>query len=140
MTLTKIEISKQLSEWLCAWNEHQLDKVLKIVHDDVIFENWTGSTITGKNNLRKSWITWFNNHGNFKFFEEDLFVDDEAQKVLFQWRLEWPSKEMEFKGKMEIRRGVDIIHFLNGKIYRKAAYSKTKVQIEDLSSLQRIEK
>jgi len=128
MILSKVEIHNLIKNWLIAWDEYDLDKVMEIMHDEVIFENWTGAIVFGKNKLRKSWIPWFNNHENFKFTEEDLFIDEQEQKVLFQWRLEWPVKGKEDKGAKEIRRGVDVIHFWDGKIYRKKTYTKTTIQ------------
>jgi hypothetical protein len=131
MLLSKSEILKQIKQWLIAWDQYDLDAVMDIMHEDVIFENWTGEIIHGKNKLHRSWLPWFKNHGNFKFTEEDIFVDDQEQKVLFQWKLEWPSLEEQFKGKKEIRRGVDVIHFFEGKMYRKSSYSKTTLQIDN---------
>jgi len=45
--------------------------------------------------------------------------------------LEWPSSEKGYKGKSEMRRGVDIIHFREGKISHKFTYCKTTLDIED---------
>jgi ketosteroid isomerase-like protein len=119
MLLSKAEIHKLIKIWLVAWDEYNLDNVMKVMHDEVVFENWTGAIVCGKNRLRISWMPWFNNHQNFKFTEEDLFIDEQEQKVLFQWKLEWPIKGKEFNEVNEIRRGVDVIHFRDEKIYRK---------------------
>jgi ketosteroid isomerase-like protein len=126
--LSKNEIHKLIKDWLIAWDEYNLDKVMVIMHDEVIFENWTGTVVCGKNKLRKSWVPWFNNHGNFKFTEEDIFIDEQEQKVLFQWKLEWPFKGKEENGIREIRQGVDVIHILDGKIYLKKSYTKTSIE------------
>ena len=69
-------------------------------------------------------------HGNFRFVEEETFIDEKEQKVLYRWLLEWPSLESGFKGKTEKRRGVDVIHFREGKIINKFTYSKTTVEID----------
>ena len=111
MSLSKVEIIKLIKAWLIAWNDHNLEGVMGLIHDDIVFENWTGSTVIGKNNLHRLWIPWFLNHGNFRFIEEDIFIDVQKQKVLFSWILHWPSLERYYKGKPEIRRGVDILHF-----------------------------
>lgn len=130
MHLSKDEILSKFTIWLVAWNDHKLDGVMELIHDDIVFENWDGTTIIGKKPLQKAWTPWFFSHGNFKFYSEDIFIDEMEQKLLFQWRLEWPSLEKEFKGKTEIRRGVDVIHFLDGKVNIKASYSKTKIKID----------
>lgn len=130
MKLTKNEILTLFNEWLIAWDDHNLEKVMDLMHDDVVFDNWTGAIVIGKDNLQRSWMPWFNNHGNFKFIEDDIFVDEQEQKVLFRWKLQWPSSEKKYKGKNEIRRGVDVIHFIDGKIHEKLTYSKTTIQID----------
>jgi hypothetical protein len=121
-----------MKEWLVSWDEHNLEGVMEFIHEEIVFENWTGTIVSGKSNLQRSWVPWFLNHGNFKFFEEDIFIDEQEQKVLFSWRLHWPSVERYYKGKPEIRRGVDIIYFKNGKIFRKYSYIKSLIQIDSL--------
>jgi len=130
MHLSKPEILTLIKEWLVAWDEYNLEKVMALMHEDVVFDNWTGAIVIGKDNLKRSWIPWFSNHGNFKFIVEDIFVDEQEQKVLFRWRLHWHSHEKKYKGQNEIRRGVDVIHFVDGKIHEKFTYSKTTIQID----------
>ena len=132
MFLSKIEILDLINEWLVAWDNHDLVGVTLLMDENIVFENWTGATIIGKSNLQKAWAPWFRNHGNFKFTKEDIFVDQQEQKVLFSWSLQWPSPEKDFKGKTEVRRGVDVLHFKNGKICQKYSYSKTTIQIDSL--------
>lgn len=130
MILTKAEILAHIKIWLQAWDDHNLAGVMALMHDDVVFENWTTKTIAGKAALEHAWKPWFLQHGNFLFIAEDIFVDEQEQKVLFRWRLEWPSIEVAHKGKPEVRRGVDVLHFLDGKIREKLTYSKTSLVID----------
>jgi SnoaL-like domain len=130
MNLSREEILQHFYVWLTAWNEHDLDGVMEFMHNDIVFENWNGEIITGKTALQQSWMPWFLFHGNFKFINEDIFIDEQEQKMTFQWILEWPSFEKNFNGKPEIRRGVDVLHLLDGKISKKYSYSKTSVQID----------
>jgi ketosteroid isomerase-like protein len=130
MTLSRDEILTAMIEWNRAWDRHDLDGVMDLFHEEVLFENWTGGKAVGKEALRKAWAPWFADHGHFRFKEEDLFADEQEQKVLYAWELSWPSREKGFEGKPERRRGVDIIHFKDGKIIKKLTYSKTNVVIE----------
>ena len=130
MTLSREGIIEALNRWNRAWDEYDLDGVMALFHDDILFDNWTGGQAKGKENLRKAWAPWFADNGGFKFTEEDTFIDPEGQKVLYQWRLDWPSMEKGFKGKPEVRRGVDVMHFQDGKIIRKLTYAKTTIEIE----------
>ena len=124
------EIKEALDRWNRAWDQHNLDGVMELFDDDILFENWTGAKVQGKKALHQAWKPWFENHRGFRFIGEDIFIDEVEQKVLYQWVLEWPSSERGFEGKPERRRGLDVIHFRKGLIVRKDTYSKTTVEID----------
>ena len=130
MPLSREEIKNALKQWNLAWDNHDLEGVMKLFHDEVLFENWTGGKAEGKEALRKAWAPWFANHGGFRFTEEETFIDEKEQKVLYRWQLEWPSPEKGCEGKREKRRGVDVLHFQDGKIIKKLTYSKTTIEID----------
>lgn len=133
MRLSRSEILNEFEVWLKSWNEHDLEGVMQFMHEDIFFENWNRSNISGKDLLKTIWKRWFENHGNFKFSTEDLFIDEQQQKIAFSWTLEWPSLEKKYLGDPEIRRGMDILHLENGKIKTKITYSKTVLQIDHQS-------
>jgi ketosteroid isomerase-like protein len=130
--LSREEFESVLSKWQQSWATHDLDGVMALFHDDVTFENWTGGRALGKQALRRAWTSWFANHNGFRFIEEDIFIDVRRQKVLFRWQLQWPSRERDFEGQFEKRRGVDVLHFQNGKIIHKLTYSQTVVEIDGI--------
>jgi len=130
MTLSKRKMKNALKQWNLAWDNHDLEGVMKLFHEEVLFENWTGGKVKGKEALRKAWAPWFENHGGFRFTEEETFIDEEEQKALYRWQLEWPSLEKSYEGRSEKRRGVDVLHFQDGKIIKKLTYSKTTIGIE----------
>jgi ketosteroid isomerase-like protein len=131
MKMTREQIKQALSKWNEAWDAHDLDGVMTLFHDNVVFDNWTGGQARGKEALNKAWQPWFANHGGFRFIPEDTFIDEDEQKVLYRWTLNWPSFEKGFEGQPEIRRGVDVIHFQDGKIIQKLTYCKTTIEIEN---------
>jgi ketosteroid isomerase-like protein len=128
--LSRDNIQQALAQWNLAWDNHDLDGVMQLFHEEVLFENWTGGWARGRKNLRKAWAPWFKNHGDFRFTEEETFIDVDSQKVLYRWQLDWPSLEKGFEGKPEKRRGVDILHFRDGRIIKKLTYSKTTIEID----------
>jgi ketosteroid isomerase-like protein len=130
MRLLRTEIEAALRQWHQAWANHDLDGVMELFHEKILFENWTGGKAEGKDNLRQAWSGWFASHGGFRFIEEETFIDELQQKVLYRWQLEWPSVEKGCEGKPEKRRGVDVLHFEDGKIIRKLTYSKTTLEID----------
>jgi ketosteroid isomerase-like protein len=117
MLLTRGEIKDALKKWNLCWDNHDLEGVMNLFHDEVLFENWTGGKVKGKESLKKAWTPWFANHGGFRFIEEETFIDEKEQKVLYRWQLEWPSLEGGYEGKPEKRRGVDVLHWED---YKKA--------------------
>ena len=127
--LSRSEIKDLLTKWNQAWERHDLNGVMQLFHEDVLFDNWTGAKARGRDSLEKAWAAWFENHGDFRFTAEDTFIDETEQKVLYRWQLDWPSMESGFEGKHESRRGVDVLHFKDGKIIEKLTYCKTSVEI-----------
>ena len=130
--LERSELRNIFAEWNSAWNKHDLDTVMDLFHEDILFDNWTGGTAKGKAALKDAWTGWFKSHGNFKFTDEDVFIDETEQKILYRWILEWPSMERGEKGKVERRRGVDVLHFKDSKIIKKLTYSKTTIEIDGI--------
>jgi ketosteroid isomerase-like protein len=130
MVLSREEIESALRRWHQAWAEHDLDGVMALFHEEILFENWTGGQAAGRENLRRAWSEWFGHHGGFRFIEEDTFIDEREQKVLYRWKLEWPSIEKGWEGKPEKRRGVDVLHFKDGRIIQKLTYSKTTIDVD----------
>ena len=130
MVLSRVELKKTLTRWNQAWDNHHLNRVMELFHDEILFENWTGGKAKGKEALRQASTSWFKNHGGFRFTEEETFIDETEQKVLYRWQLDWPSFEKGYEGRPEMRRGVDVLHFRNGKIIQKLTYSKTTVEID----------
>lgn len=119
--LSRDEMSRRLAHWYEAWNRHDLDGVLALLHPDVRFEHWDGRTLTGRAALRLAWAAWFAG-GGFLFREQETFIDQDAQKALFRWILRWNlpgngSREEE-------REGVDVLHFRDGLIVKKLTFSK----------------
>jgi ketosteroid isomerase-like protein len=130
MKLSSEEIRQAMAKNSAAWDRQDLEGVLELYHDDVYFENWTGGHARGKEALRRAWTTWFTAGGRFTFHRDDMFIDEDAQKMTVTWVLEWPSPEKGYEGRPEKRSGLDIIHFKDGKIFRKLTYSKTTVEID----------
>lgn len=128
MKLSKQEIKEAMAKNSLAWDNHDLEGVLELYHDDVYFENWTGGYTRSKDALREAWASWFSG-ADFRFNRDDSFVDEDEQKITVTWELEWPSTERGHEGKPEKRRGVDVIHFKDGKVIKKLTYSKTTVEI-----------
>jgi ketosteroid isomerase-like protein len=130
IVLTRDEIRKAIAGWNEAFNTHDLERILERLHDDIVFENWTGGRVRGIESLIAAWTPWFKEHGGFRFTHEGLIIDEAQQKAVTLWRLDWPSTEVGYKGLLETRRGVDVMRFEDGKVIEKLTYSKTSLEID----------
>ena len=104
MKLSKDEIKEAMAQNGVAWDNQDLEGVLELYHDDVFFENWTGGYARGKKALREAWTPWFTSGGDFRFNRDDLFIDEDEQKLTVTWELEWPSTEKGYEGKLNTNR------------------------------------
>ena len=93
------------------------------MHQDVRFEHWDGRLLVGRPALRRAWSAWFEGR-DFAFAEEETFIDEQAQKALFRWRLDWSPPLPGRRGAREERRGADVLHFQGGLIAVKLTYCK----------------
>ena len=50
--------------------------------------------------------------------------------MLYRWQLDSPSFEKGKENKHEARRGIDVLHFKDGKIIQKLTYSKTTIELD----------
>ncbi|MBD3179529.1 MAG: DUF4440 domain-containing protein [Candidatus Latescibacteria bacterium] len=128
--LSREEMDSAVKKWMKAWNRHDLEGVMALFHDDVIFENWSGGRVRGKRNLRRVWKPWFNENGGFEFETIGILLDTESQQALLRWKLYWPSRLQGYRGKTEEREGLDVLHFRGGLIDLKLTYTKTAVEID----------
>jgi len=131
MSSNKNTTLETFNHWLDYWDNHNIEGIMELLHDEVIFENWDGTIIKGKKTLRKAWTIWFSQNDNFKFTKKEIFIDEHNQKLLFRWQLNWQSHEKHFENREESRNGVDIIHYKQNKIILKSSFIKTKILIEN---------
>ena len=127
--LSRVEFNEILPLWYKAWNTHDLDAVMDLMHEDIVFVHWNGARVIGKARLREKWTQWFKD-GGFRFSEEETFIDEINQKVLFRWELDWPSPVEAHAGKREVRSGLDVLHFHERKIIKKLSYTRTDMKID----------
>jgi len=54
MLFSRKEIEDALRRWNLAWDNHDLDGVMQLFHDEITFENWTGERRLEKRPLERS--------------------------------------------------------------------------------------
>ena len=115
MKLSKQQIKEALIHWNASWDNHDLDGVMALFHEDILFENWTGGKARGKDALRKAWAPWFKNHGGFRFIPEDTLS-------------------------MKLNRRFFIAGSSNGRLLKKAMKADPKFEEVWMSSIFKTEK
>jgi ketosteroid isomerase-like protein len=106
-----------------AFNRDDLDGVMAFMAEDAIYDQFNGARAVGKAAIREAFVPQFRgDFGRIRFVEEDLFVDEAAQKSLISW-----TCTLERDGTKRGWRGLDVLHFANGLVVEKHTYAKADV-------------
>jgi ketosteroid isomerase-like protein len=100
-----------------AFNRHDVDAVMALMTDDVIFENTSpppdGERFAGQTEVRAFWERFFAGSPRAHFETEELFVAGDRCTV--RWRYSWGDGHV---------RGVDLFRVRDGKVSEKLSYVK----------------
>lgn len=105
-----------------AFNRDDLDGVMAFFAEDAVYDQFDGSQARGLADIRAAFEPQFRgDFGTIRFHDEDMFVDVEAGKVLTRW-----TCTFEGEGSKGGWRGLDILHFVDGRIVYKGTYAKAE--------------
>ncbi|MBM3490897.1 MAG: nuclear transport factor 2 family protein [Alphaproteobacteria bacterium] len=105
-----------------AFNRDDLDGVMSYFAEDGIYDEFNGIRNVGKAANRQAFEPQFRGEfGQIRFHQEDLFVDAESGKSMISWTL-----TMAGDGRKGGWRGLDLLHFRDGKLVQKHTYAKTQ--------------
>jgi ketosteroid isomerase-like protein len=100
-----------------AFNRHDVDAVMALMTDDVVFENTSpppdGERYEGQAAVRGFWERFFAGSPNARFETEDTFAA--GDRALVRWRYSWGDGHI---------RGVDVFRVRDGKVAEKLSYVK----------------
>ena len=100
-----------------AFNAHDVDAVMALMTDDVVFENTSpppdGERHEGQAAVRAFWETFFAGSPRAHFAAEDTFAAGDRCTV--RWRYSWGDGSI---------RGVDVFRVRDGKVAEKLSYVK----------------
>ncbi len=120
--LSRAELAAATRDFTDAFNDEDLDRVMGYFADDGVYDQFDGRPAAGRDAIRAAFAPQFAGaYGEMRFLDEDMFVDEAAQKTLISW--ECTLRKGERHGGW---RGLDILHFQGGKIIRKLTYAKTE--------------
>jgi uncharacterized protein (TIGR02246 family) len=115
-----IDLTRQFTD---AFNRNDLDAVMAFFSDDGVYDEFNGKRNRGKAAIRAAFALQFRGaFGKMEFIEDDVFVDAEAGKSMISWRC-----TLAVNGKPTSWRGLDLLHFVKGRVTSKHTYAKAKV-------------
>jgi steroid delta-isomerase-like uncharacterized protein len=104
-----------------AFNTHEVDAIMGLMTDDVVFESTAGpdgQRVEGQDAMRKFWSDFFAANPGAWFDTEDMFASDD--RCLVQWRYTFDKND---PGSGYVR-GVDVFRVRDGKVAEKFSYVK----------------
>ena len=117
-----IDLERATLEFVEANNRADLDAVVGFFSEDAVYEDMYGGRHVGPTAIREALQPFFGGpFGKLEYVGEDLFVDSDAGKVMTSWRC-----NLQLEGQPAYLRGLDLLHFRDGKIVAKLAYGKAR--------------
>jgi len=106
-----------------AFNREDIDEVMSYFADGAVYDEFNGVRNEGLAAIRKAFEPQFAGaFGRMRFHTEDMFLDVAAGKALIRWTL-----TLEEETRAGAYRGLDILHFRDGKLTEKHTYCKARI-------------
>ncbi len=100
-----------------AFNRHDVDAVMALMTDDVVFENTSpqpdGERFAGQDAVRAFWEEFFASSPQAHFEAEEIITAGDRCTV--RWRYSWGDGHI---------RGIDLFRVRDGKVAEKFSYVK----------------
>ena len=123
-------LEKMVIDFTEAFNRENIDEVMSYFADDAIYDEFNAVRHDGKDAIREAFVPQFRgDFGKMRFHTEDMFLDVPAGKALIRWLLTFEKAERAGGW-----RGLDILHFADGKLVEKHTYAKAKTPVVDKAS------
>ena len=120
-------LEKMVIDFTEAFNREDIDEVMSYFADDAIYDEFNAVRHDGKDAIRESFVPQFRgDYGKMRFHTEDMFLDVPAGKALIRWLLTFEEADRAAGW-----RGLDILHFADGKLIEKHTYAKAKAPVVD---------
>jgi ketosteroid isomerase-like protein len=122
MVSTTEDTLNTISAFNEAFNRHDVDAVMSLMTDDVIFENTSpfpdGERYVGQSAVRAFWQQLFDSTPDAHFEAEDIFAAQDRCTV--RWCYTFTSGD----GTQGHVRGVDVFRMRDGRVAEKLCYVK----------------
>jgi hypothetical protein len=123
--MSRPELEDLVRRFLDAFNREDLDEVMSFFGENAVYDEFNGRRSHGREAIRAAFVPQFRgDFGRIRFLTEDLFVDAEEGKALVRWVCTF-----ERDGRHGRWRGLDILHWSDGKLVQKHTYAKAAVPL-----------
>lgn len=121
MSDRRTELFNLTDKVVMAFNEMNIDKVVKLFSGDGIYEDSVGVRHEGRDAIRVALEPLMGGvKGKINFDGEEFFAEVETGRVLISWRL-----SMELDDNVSVIRGLDVLQFNDDDtLAKKMAYMK----------------
>ena len=132
--MDRAALEKLVIDFTEAFNREDIDEVMSYFAEDAIYDEFHGGRHHGQAAIREAFVPQFRgDFGCMRFHTEDMFVaagpGRGTGKALIRWLL--TAEEMTRAGGW---RGLDILHFEDGRLTEKHTYAKTRAPRVDKKS------
>ena len=118
-------LENSVIEFTEAFNRENIDEVMSYFADDAVYDEFNAVRHEGADAIRAAFVPQFRgDYGKMRFHTEDIVLDVPAGKALIRWLLTFEEAERAAGW-----RGLDILHFSNGKLIEKHTYAKAKTPV-----------
>ncbi len=118
-------LEKLVIDFTEAFNREDIDAVMSYFADDAVYDEFNGTRNVGHSAIRAALAPQFRgDFGTMRFHTEDMFLDVAAGKALIRWLL-----TLEEADRQGAWRGLDILHFSDGRLTEKHTYAKALIPL-----------
>jgi ketosteroid isomerase-like protein len=111
------ETLQVIDRFNAAFNRHDVDAVMALMTDDVVFENTSpapdGEQFSGQAAVRAFWERFFAGSSRARFDAEEIVAA--GDRCVVRWRYDWGNGHI---------RGIDLFRVRDGKVAEKLSYVK----------------
>ena len=116
----RADLERLVLDFTDCFNRDDLDGVMAYFAEDSVYDEFNGNRSEGKAAIRAAFEPQFRgDFGTIRFHQEDLILDSDAGKALISW-----TCSLDRGDSHNAWRGLDILHFRDGKLTVKQTYAK----------------
>ena len=117
MSSATVDTGSVIDRFNDAFNSHDVDRVMALMTDDVIFENTSpapdGERFEGQDAVRAFWVQFFEGASDAHFDAEEIVIM--GDRACVRWVYSWGDGHV---------RGIDLFRVRDGKVAEKLSYVK----------------